>query len=260
MLNDRVDRDPISRAHACGDVRGAACRGGRGRRGAERFVSFTRTVVGRAGSWRSGRDARAGERGAPGEIRSEDGRDGRFEFVGLPPAITVWKRRNRDSGRSRTRRPSQDRTSSATHAEARHTPGNDHIVDPETPTNRRRLPIVREVPMPPRESACRRRRRAIVPPKKIRDVAAARIPSHCAAAGPTDRRHEARIGLDGYIGDIRIVGDAQPTWRKAAIAAVREWRFTETLLNCVPVEVDDDDHVEFHQHRRHRRAPPRRGR
>ena len=48
---------------------------------------------------------------------------------------------------------------------------------------------------------------------------------------------EGRIGLDGYIGDIRIIGDAHPELAHSAIAAVRDWRFTQTLLNCQPVEV-----------------------
>ena len=48
---------------------------------------------------------------------------------------------------------------------------------------------------------------------------------------------EGRIGLDGYIGDIRVIGDAHPELAHSAIAAVRDWRFTQTLLNCQPVEV-----------------------
>ncbi len=48
---------------------------------------------------------------------------------------------------------------------------------------------------------------------------------------------QGRIALDGYITDIRVVGDAHPDLANAAVAAVREWHYSETLLNCAPVEV-----------------------
>ncbi len=48
---------------------------------------------------------------------------------------------------------------------------------------------------------------------------------------------QARIALDGYLTDISVVGDAHPDLANAAVAAVREWRYSETLLNCAPVEV-----------------------
>ena len=61
---------------------------------------------------------------------------------------------------------------------------------------------------------------------------------------------EARIGADGYVADIRVVGDAQPDLAQSAIAAVREWRYTETLLNCTPVEVMMNVTVNFERSRR----------
>ena len=48
---------------------------------------------------------------------------------------------------------------------------------------------------------------------------------------------EGRIALDGYITDIRIIGDAHPDFASSAVAAVREWKFTQTLLNCQPSDV-----------------------
>ena len=48
---------------------------------------------------------------------------------------------------------------------------------------------------------------------------------------------EARIGLDGHVADVRIIGQPQQDLALSAVAAVREWQFTETLLNCTPVEV-----------------------
>ena len=77
----------------------------------------------------------------------------------------------------------------------------------------------------------------IEPPMKIRD-AHPYYPSSLRGVwteGTVNVR--ARIGVDGYVADVNIVGDAQPDLALSAMAAVREWRYTETLLNCVPVEV-----------------------
>ena len=85
----------------------------------------------------------------------------------------------------------------------------------------------------------------IVPPKKIRD-AHPYYPSSLRGAwteGVVKLR--ARIGVDGYVADVSVVGDAQPDLAQSAIAAVREWLYTETLLNCTPVEVMMDVTVNF---------------
>jgi beta-lactamase regulating signal transducer with metallopeptidase domain len=77
----------------------------------------------------------------------------------------------------------------------------------------------------------------ILPPKKIRD-AHPYYPSALRGVWTAGTvKMEARIGADGYVADVRIVGDAQPDLAQSAVAAVREWRYTETLLNCTPVEV-----------------------
>jgi beta-lactamase regulating signal transducer with metallopeptidase domain len=77
----------------------------------------------------------------------------------------------------------------------------------------------------------------IVPPRKIRDYAPV-FPANLRGTGTNGVvEMEGRIALDGYITDIRIIGDAHPDMANAAVAAVREWKFTETLLNCQPVDV-----------------------
>ena len=97
---------------------------------------------------------------------------------------------------------------------------------------------VREVAMPPRkECAASPTGGRIVPPRKIRDVAPI-YPLGLRATGTEGTVvMETRIGPDGYPSDITIVGDAHPELAHAAIAAVRDWRYTETLLNCQPVDV-----------------------
>jgi beta-lactamase regulating signal transducer with metallopeptidase domain len=100
-------------------------------------------------------------------------------------------------------------------------------------------PVVKEVPMPDVLSGCR-----TIPvggniraPKKVRDLAP-QYPAHLRGSGTEGTVVlNGRIGLDGYINNIQTVGDAQPDLVNAAIEAVREWRFTQTMLNCTPVEV-----------------------
>jgi len=99
----------------------------------------------------------------------------------------------------------------------------------------------------PRKAACTPSPEGgyIIPPKKIRD-AHPYYPSSLRGIwteGVVKMR--ARIGVDGYVADVSIVGDAQPDLAQSAIAAVREWQYTETLLNCAPVEVTMDVTVNF---------------
>ncbi len=85
----------------------------------------------------------------------------------------------------------------------------------------------------------------IVPPKKLRD-ASPYYPSSLRGAWTEGTvKLRARIGVDGYVADVSVVGDAQPDLAQSAIAAVREWLYTETLLNCTPVEVMMDVTVNF---------------
>jgi hypothetical protein len=108
------------------------------------------------------------------------------------------------------------------------------IDDRET----REAPLVKEVPMPARkECVTSPTGGRIEPPRKIRDLSP-QYPSSLRGTGTEGTVvMQGRIGLDGYIGDIDIIGDAQPDLAQAVIAAVREWRYTETLLNCEPAEV-----------------------
>ena len=114
-------------------------------------------------------------------------------------------------------------------------------------------PRVAEAPIKaPKECAASSSGGRIVPPKKVRDVA----PMYPVAlrgtrtAGTVEM--EATIGTDGYVNDIRVTGDAHPELVHSAMAAVRDWRFTPTLLNCQPVEVTMTVTTTF----REMKAPP----
>jgi TonB family protein len=56
---------------------------------------------------------------------------------------------------------------------------------------------------------------------------------------------EGRIGTDGAFRELRVATPAHPDFEAAALEAVRQWRFSQTLLNCVPVEVSMTVHVNF---------------
>jgi TonB family protein len=77
----------------------------------------------------------------------------------------------------------------------------------------------------------------IKPPKKVRDFNPI-YPANLRATGTEGVVIlSGRIGLDGYITDISVLREAHPDLASAAVTAVREWHYSETLLNCQPVEV-----------------------
>ncbi len=59
-----------------------------------------------------------------------------------------------------------------------------------------------------------------------------------------DVRLHAIIGTDGAVREIEVIG-GNGILARAAIAAVREWRYRPTLLNGQPVEVDTEITVNF---------------
>ena len=77
---------------------------------------------------------------------------------------------------------------------------------------------------------------SIKEPRKIRDVKPV-YPADAAAAGITGIVIiEATIGKDGFVTDAKVLRNV-PMLDEAALDAVRQWLFTPTLLNGVPVEV-----------------------
>lgn len=77
----------------------------------------------------------------------------------------------------------------------------------------------------------------IVPPKKLRDFAPTYPASLRGTGTAATVQLKARIALDGYLTEIAVVDDAHPELASSAITAVREWVYTQTLLNCQPVSV-----------------------
>ena len=85
----------------------------------------------------------------------------------------------------------------------------------------------------------------IKPPKKLRDFAPA-YPASLRGTGTAGVVIlKAKIGLDGYLTDISVEREAHPEFASAAVVGVREWMYSETLLNCQPVEVGMTISVNF---------------
>jgi hypothetical protein len=59
---------------------------------------------------------------------------------------------------------------------------------------------------------------------------------------------DARIGLDGVLKDLQPKEPVDGPFYDALVVALREWRFSATLLNCVPQEVEVNITANF-QHR-----------
>lgn len=91
-------------------------------------------------------------------------------------------------------------------------------------------------PPPPRPSAPLRVGGAVRPPRRIAYVAPEYPPLAQAARVEGDVQLDAIIGVNGTIQQVRVLRPA-PLLEAAAIDAVRQWRYTPTLLNGTPVPV-----------------------
>ena len=81
----------------------------------------------------------------------------------------------------------------------------------------------------------------IRPPRKVKDVR----PGYPGVSGNVQLA--ATIGSDGSVTDVQVVKADRPELGPAAIDAVRQWEFTSTLLNCVPIEVHMNVSVSFNR-------------
>ena len=82
---------------------------------------------------------------------------------------------------------------------------------------------------------------SIRPPTKLKDVR----PIYPTGAGAAQVHLEGRIGIDGLMTGVQVVGDADPALAIAAINAVNAWEFTPTLLDCQPIETRMKVEVNF---------------
>lgn len=242
MLNTRLDRGPVTSATRAAIFVALLAAASAVAAAQSGFVSFT------------GRVSDEQRRNVPGvtivlandarqaKYEVKTGADGRFEFVGLPAGdYTVEVKGNgfqliKDAvvaaGRNLQR---EYELKLGTLQETI----NVRVSADTTGQGPRDVPtVLAERPAPPRkECVVSADGGRIVPPRKIRDAR----PYYPSALGGTTTvgvvQLEALIGVDGYVTSVFPTGEAQPDLAQSAMAAVREWRYTETLLNCTPVEV-----------------------
>jgi protein TonB len=88
---------------------------------------------------------------------------------------------------------------------------------------------------------------AIKDPRKIHDAAPVYPPIAIAAKSQGVVIIEAIINKEGDVVDARVLR-SQPLLDQAALDAVRQWKFTPTLLNGIPVEVHMTVSVNFTLH------------
>ncbi len=85
----------------------------------------------------------------------------------------------------------------------------------------------------------------IKPPIKIADVKPI-YPASLQGSGESGRVNlEAIIGVDGTVRTMRTIDATNIEFEQSALDAVGRWRFTPTLLTCVPIEVTMNVAVAF---------------
>jgi beta-lactamase regulating signal transducer with metallopeptidase domain len=77
----------------------------------------------------------------------------------------------------------------------------------------------------------------IVPPVKLADRKPIYPPNQQAAGVGAKVTIDTRIGIDGFTKDFRQTSPADPDFVNALVDAVKQWQFSQTKLDCVPVEV-----------------------
>ena len=77
----------------------------------------------------------------------------------------------------------------------------------------------------------------IIPPVKLAHHMPVYPPKQQAAGVGARVEIDARIGTDGLLKDFRLASPADQDFVNAVLDALRQWRFSQTRLDCVPVEV-----------------------
>jgi TonB family protein len=186
------------------------------------------------------------------EIRSDSA--GRFQFVGLPPG-----RYNLETELLgfQTLRGTLDISGQSVQRDVRLEVGSlqetvsvrlSDPVKPAPPLARGRQPIVRTSIDAGRCTAAPSAGGIggnLRPPRKLVHAEPAYPDGLRASKQYGDVVLDALIGADGTIREVRTVSSTHPDFEAAAVEAVRAWEFSETLLNCVPVEVQMKVTVRF---------------
>ena len=257
MLNTRVNRTPITRAARLGIVGALSAVAIAVASAQGAFSTFSGTVFDPLNGYLPGvtMTLTNTQSGAKHEIRSD--RTGHFEFVGLPPGAYTLQAilpgfsvlsgtldlTGRDLQRDVTLKIGQLQETISVRASR----GDANAGPAPAPKPRR--------PAPDKSAemkACSERATSagsmggnLRQPSKLVDVKP-RYPEALADAGVGGVfEFAARIGVDGTVTDLQTTSGGNPDLEMAAGNAIRQWEFTPTLLNCVPVEVPMTIRVSF---------------
>jgi beta-lactamase regulating signal transducer with metallopeptidase domain len=179
------------------------------------------------------------------EIKSDV--NGRYEFVGVPPGSYVLT--VEQMGFAAVKREGVVLTGQPFQQNVTMQVGSlqETITVTDAPEGPRSIPMVRTAPnYKPAPCTSVAAGGNIRPPAKIKDVR----PVYPSGVKPGIVQLEAIIGQDGRVSTLDVVGngsgeDADPVLADAAATAVRQWEFTQTLLDCQPIDVRMKVHVSF---------------
>jgi beta-lactamase regulating signal transducer with metallopeptidase domain len=240
MLNDCQNRSPISRSSRIATamvflviaIAVAA---------AQVFATFSGSLTDPQGAVLPGVPVTLSNADRQTKYDAQSNRRGEFEFVGLPPADYVFEvqvpgfkpyRAVLAMAGANVRRAItlQIGTLHETIVIAGAGGPSSASVDTASPRTNPPCPATAPTGEPPIGGNIR-------PPHKIRDVR----PVYPASLRGTGEEGtvviDARVGLDGFIKDPQVREPANRELANALLAAISQWQYDSTLLNCVPMEV-----------------------
>jgi beta-lactamase regulating signal transducer with metallopeptidase domain len=178
------------------------------------------------------------------EIKSDA--SGRYEFVGVPPGSYVLT--VEQMGFAAVKREGMILAGQPFQQNVTMQVGSlqETITVTDAPEGPRSIPMVRTAPNFKPAACTATVGGSIRPPSKVKDVR----PVYPSGVKPGVVNLEAVIGQDGRVSTLDVVGDsggeqADPVLADAAATAVRQWEFTQTLLDCQPIDVRMKVHVSF---------------
>jgi len=179
------------------------------------------------------------------EIRSDA--NGHYEFVGVPPGTYVLT--VEQAGFAAVKREGVVLTGQPFQQNVTMQVGSlqETITVTDAPEGPRSIPVVRSASnFKPAACTTVAAGGNIRPPAKTKDVR----PIYPSGVGPGVVMLDAVIGQDGRVASVDVARDgrgdeADPVLADAAATAVRQWEFTQTLLDCQPIDVRMKVHVNF---------------
>jgi hypothetical protein len=170
------------------------------------------------------------------EIKSDA--NGHYEFVGVPPGSYVLTAEQmgfatvKREGVVLTGQPFQQNVTMQVGSLQ------ETITVDDAPEGPRSIPMVRTAPNF-KPAACTSTAGGYIrPPVKLKDVR----PVYPAGVKPGIVQLAAVIDRDGRVANIDVVGndrggETDPVLADSAATAVRQWEFSQTLLDCQPIDV-----------------------